>query len=105
MWTIRLFHLLRLVIVSLSLTEEYAYAMKAEFTNAASVQTNPNFVYGALFGGMCRAFNVISNLSTIKNDTDNLSVCIDFVYEESGSTNDILDVGEFVTALIGFRSI
>lgn len=87
------------------LTEAYAYAMKSEYTLATSFMTNPNFVYGSLFGGMCRAFNDIAELNSIKNDTDNFEVCVDFVYEETNPANNQLDAGEFVTTVIGFRPL
>lgn len=79
--------------------------MKSQFASFGNTAGNPNFVYGSLFGGMCRAFHALADLNAIKNSTSNFKVCIDFVYEDNNPSNNVLDDGEFVTTLIGFQVI
>lgn len=53
---------------------------------------------------MCRAFHRLSQLDTIKNDTNNLRVCIEFEYDDT-NTNTGLDTGEYFRTFIGFTPI
>jgi hypothetical protein len=86
--------------------KEYFYAYEATISdaNVNTISTNPNFTYGAIFGGMCRALTKLPNLEAIRTSTSNYRICMDIIYTDTGN-QDKLDVGDKVKLLLGFQRI